>query len=713
MLIIAPAGAMAQSTKFTAAGRAQILLRPAASRGTDSDATSAFVRLKKGCNAAFLEGYGLSVETLGDDIAIARGTIGDLEAAAADRRVLRISPERKLRLDNDLSLAATGADIVKSGRADGADGTAYTGAGVVAGIFDNGFDVRNPSFSYRGEGASDSQSRIERMFIYADDGELLETYVAEDMADIATDDHTHYHGSHVLGTMAGCTGGQYDGYATGAVIATASGLLSDTNIAQGVKAIAEYAREQGLPCVINLSISDYIGPRDGTDDFSRALAAATYDTGDAILVLSSGNYRTNGTSISRVLSDDDPAVRTFIVPELWRCRGEGYLGIWSGDSRPLKLKMVVEDTYTETVLFEHEVERDASKPFVMATSDLTEEDLGVPFVTAEGFDTCADSSFVAVFYDDNAATNNRPNYYISYNLITDRVNNQYSRKPLGIIVEGEPGQRVDITLEGITTIYHDMWCKGWTGPSNDLSISSMAATKGAVVVGAYVTRTQWTNLDGSSEELAGHTVGEIAPWSSCGTLVDGRTLPHIAAPGAGVVSVLSGPYHTAVPDKHTPYAQAEIDGATCYWAVDYGTSMSAPAVAGGIALWLEADPTLTADDIHEILRTTAAPSGSDDAVAWGAGRFDANAGITEVLRRRAALAGPSAVEQSRVVAWQSGDDIEVRLEGADAFTAGLYDLSGRLMASAVGRQGHASMAAPAAGIYALRAGRFSTKVIVR
>ena len=60
-----------------------------------------------------------------------------------------------------------------------------------------------------------------------------------------------------------------------------------------------------------------------------------------------------------------------------------------------------------------------------------------------------------------------------------------------------------------------------------------------------------------------------------------------------------------------------------------GTSMSCPTVSGIIALWLQADPTLTLDEIKEVL---AATSRNDEFTAaspikWGYGKIDAAAGI--------------------------------------------------------------------------------------
>ena len=81
-------------------------------------------------------------------------------------------------------------------------------------------------------------------------------------------------------------------------------------------------------------------------------------------------------------------------------------------------------------------------------------------------------------------------------------------------------------------------------------------------------------------------------------------------------------------------AYVEVDGRTYPWRIDSGTSMSCPVVAGVIALWLQAKPDLTRDDIMGVLQRTCRHPEEDMDYPnnyYGYGEIDAYRGLLDIL----------------------------------------------------------------------------------
>lgn len=711
LLLSAVLSASAGMAKFDAFSR--MTLHRMAAQARSADVVGAFVALHDGAALEDLEACGLDVSRVTGDIAIVRGAPAALMEASALDAVRSVRVERSLVLCNDLLVRDIAADKVHV--APGVDGRTYTGAGVVTGLFDTGFDFRNPTYR------ADGHTRIQRVWHYTDGETSVDEYADPRLIDaLDTDDADEQHGSHVLGTMAGRhPAAPYNGVATGSDIAVACGELTEANIADGVSRIAAYARTEGKPCVINLSIADCSGPCDGTDEFCRSLYASTAGSGDAVLVMSAGNDNGFQRSISKTFGTDDTALRSFILPDLHLRRSSGVVAVWSGDGRPLKLTLVVMEMFEGTVLTSFEVPADEENAYRLVTADCEagEDDHIVTAVDA-GMSEAFGNSYVTTYYSANSATNGRPNYYIEYDLSLVRASNPSGSKELGIIVEGAEGQRVDMRLIDSWARLYSAGREGWTSGRDGMTISSMGCTEGAVCVGSHNTRRDWTALNGNYTDLGdGYAPGAISPWSSYGVTVGGKALPHVTAPGAAVVSVKSTPYLAGHDNADEIVYECHSDGRTDYWGIGYGTSMSSPAVAGGIALWLEADPSLSAADIHEVIAVTSRrePSMEADAVAWGAGKFDAEAGLREVLARRASLSGPSAVSPG-LLSWRlDGTSLEVVCAGVPHVEAVLYDLAGRMVASAsaCGDTVCMDIEGVVPGVYVLRAAGESVRIALR
>ena len=152
-----------------------------------------------------------------------------------------------------------------------------------------------------------------------------------------------------------------------------------------------------------------------------------------------------------------------------------------------------------------------------------------------------------------------------------------------------------------------------------------------ICVGATTHRLSILNAQGTElKAMQGSQAGLIGPFSSTGPSMNGLTKPDVVAPGMLVVSSFSHYYF----DESSTIGYIDDHGTSIPWGAYSGTSMSAPVVAGTIALWLQAKPSLTHEDVREIFsRTCRHPEESLTYPnnTYGYGEIDAYRGLLDVL----------------------------------------------------------------------------------
>jgi serine protease AprX len=140
---------------------------------------------------------------------------------------------------------------------------------------------------------------------------------------------------------------------------------------------------------------------------------------------------------------------------------------------------------------------------------------------------------------------------------------------------------------------------GNAGPGQ-YQISSPAAAEQAITVAAVA---DWSGERGIN----------LAAFSSRGPTADERTKPDISAPGVRVTSAAAG----GNGKKYVTFS---------------GTSMATPFVAGTVALVLDADPSLTPQQVKDLLKSTAQYRGDPTLtknIDWGWGLVDVYAAVAE------------------------------------------------------------------------------------
>lgn len=544
----------------------------------------------------------------------------------------------------------------------------YDGSGVVVALMDVGLDPNHRTFF-----DADGQRRISRVWHFTSWDGSCDTYEGDEIADFTTDSQSQSHGTHVLGIMAGSYDGPgrytvikgtsmnqraevvdgplpYRGVASGAEIVAGCGSLYDSNIVTTIANAVEYAQSVGKPLVVNLSLGSSQGPHDGTDLLTSAINS--YGS-DAVICMSAGNEGNTKASLVHIFAPDETELKTFVTKTSF----PSGVDVWSSDDSPLDIAWVAYDTQAGDIVAELTPDQEPSEEWKQYFSG----DIGI--------------------YHEVNPLNNRANAYC-YTSAQARS----SHYRLGLRVRGAEGQRVCFYLnpdDGCS--FADNNTEGWTDGSSEGSISNIACGNSSIAIGSFATRINWANLNGRIfKGASSSSTGGISPFSSWGNMPDGTTLPHVCAPGEALISAASAHYISrSNPDATVAATAPGIERDTDYYMSMQGTSMSSPLAAGIVALWLQADPTLTRDGVLDVIRETSTLKGifMSARPRWGAGKIDAFEGLRYILGTNS-IAGVTADGESAMRVTQADGRLSVAVAGAPRLELRLHDASGRLAASA-------------------------------
>ena len=680
-----------------------------------------------------LEAQGVKVLRVRGNIAIVMVPTADVERISDLRCVHRLELSRPVYQKMDIVRQVTGIDKIHKGVE---LPQAYTGKGVVTGIVDGGIDPNHINF-LKPDGTTrfgyiskiTATTTTQQGYLYQNyyPRAVLDTMTQRDntyaIEDFSTDSYTNFHGTHTTGIMAGGYKGNitaaktddqdvsykvtvpnlYYGGATESEIVASCGDLRDQYIAFGVDDIINYSKLSGperKPCVINLSLGSNIGAHDSTSVMNRFLALCGKE---AIICVAAGNEADHPVALTAKFDKADATVQTFIRPIMegeYKTANKSYFNLrngqicaYSNDADEFELQIVVTNG--------------ARNNKVAVRIPVATNTNGQPIIYSSGGDyaitgAVVNQTFAKAFngYVSAASIKDQETgrYYVLAEFLTsdNQKTNKDGNYKLGLIIKSKKAdQRVDVYGDARLVYFDDYDQPGWVKGSRNGSISDMACAANVISVGSYNVRNHWPSLDGYvygyNKKGQGNDFpeGEVSRFSSYGTLADGRNLPDICAPGASVISSVNT-YCVTNPDMgYTPAAlQAEVkkDNKTYYWHQSLGTSMATPVVAGAIALWLEANPSLTYKDVVRIIKETAVKDNyvknTGDPVQWGAGKFDAYAGLKQVLKEKAAngIQGVKANEKEiPVLTMTSTRSFTAFLANAKQLTVRAYTLSGQLV----------------------------------
>lgn len=512
---------------------------------------------------------------------------------------------------------------------------AYTGKGVVVGVQDIGFDLTHPNFF-----TSDMQEyRIKAFWDMLDNSdETSQMFVGKDFTTqeailakaYATDGLVQSHGTHTTGIAAGSGAeganitSQYVGAAPEADICLVANAVNDDLefIAEedeykftsatdmlGFKYIFDYAESVGKPCVINFSEGSH---EDLYGDCQLLFEVLEEMTGPGrIIVASAGNESLKLTYMHKPFGQD-------------HARGLIY-------SNSKNAYFTLSSSAHQTLRLDFTRNSSESLPYTINTEELLELPDTLLTDTIEAF-----SQKYAIL----CAT-----YPSCYD------NSKWATELLVVdLNESTPGsgkQRIGLTLSdadkdiecfasgGYFILRNDY--PEWTDVEATHNIHFPGCAPSVICVGNSAWCTGHYNYEGIWKGSDDGQNGVIATSSSVGPTMAGITKPDVVAPGMHVVASFNSFFKENDPTHYVndfEIRRFEYNSREYAWGANSGTSMSSPVVAGTIALWLEANPTLSPQDIMEVIAATARHH--DESLSYpnneyGWGEIDAYAGLLHVL----------------------------------------------------------------------------------
>ncbi len=651
-----------------------------------------FVRVSGDVSDLYSENGCEELASFGDIqiVSIPRSRLLDV---ARDSRIKRLEMGRRNEVANAYSAGVMNASGAHEGLL---LPQAYTGKGVVMGIEDIGFDLTNPNFysrdmsEYRIKALWDmlSPDTIGSSFIVGND------YVGQ--TELLAYEHSYdgticHHGSHTLGSAAGSGyNSDYRGMAYDADICLVANCTTDNSEliseededkytyatdALGFKYIFDYAESVGKPCVISFSEGSYQDLYGDDLLFYEVLEELTGE--GRIIVSSAGNNSLEECYIHKPAGQERAG--TFIQ------RWGTMLYFYAQADREFTTRIVVHADEPDTLTIDSEWL--CAQPDSLVYDTLTIGGIEYDLAYA-AYPNCYDPDRLVIEYMIQGPEK------IGYSSVA----------PISIEFMGE-----DADIE-VYKVYGNFVTNSIDPTLSDAEVShnifSPSSAPSVICVGATAYATGYVNMQGDSLTYNYGENGVRASFSSVGPTHDGRTKPDVMAPGANIVSSTNSFFFEENPESNQwsdLIGSYEYDGRTYYWKYDTGTSMSSPLVGGAIALWLQAKPDLTMDDIMEVFAATCIHP--DESLEYpnnyyGYGQIDVYAGLLHIL----GLDGIEEISrrQASGVTFSVEDGGTVRLKFdtplAEKADVKVFSVSGQLLGSSSVPAGTASfsLSVPAA-----------------
>lgn len=583
-----------------------------------------------------------NIEILGQvgDLVILNTPASQMGALSQMPEFQHINASRTHRLYNDVTREYTYASYVTDEKQTNQIPSKYTGEGVVVGVIDGGIDFNHAAFRAPVSG----ETRVKEVVYFS--GETRTTVSDPVEIEKLTTMHTGTsHGSHTSATAAGSNIEGMGGIAPKAdlILCDLAGHYNDHRMLLSVQEIFDYASKMSQPAVINMSLGDNFDFHDGLDPTIQNMSKLT-GTG-RIICISAGNEGAEKMSLRQTLpaASGDGLLKTVIQSK--NRTQEGYSAysngtkilIYSNDTKGFTVQLQAVDVTTGTLY-------SLEEKCVYKIGSNERQDL-----------TLAHTSNVNSAHEKSCVELRLPKFQFAEPSLE-----------LALLISGQEGQTItvidDHAIQGYTEL---VGCETYPELENfvegnaDMSINTMTCNDGIISVGAYVKRTSFKSINTYNYSISSNkTLNKIATFSSYGVDDNGIARPDILAPGVHLHSAYNL-YDTTCFSNQQPNSSASNYKSLTQWVENLsigeysranawgamtGTSMACPVATGIVALWLEADPSLTPDGIRQMAKEVCLndkwtrlgeniPSGN--IVQAGLGKVDALRGIKYIENQRA------------------------------------------------------------------------------